>query len=145
MSSVMCPCCGFVWDRLDGKYYCPDCGCPVRDGGRRMSEAKWHCSPTRNGSPGGPLHYDIGADDNEKIALVYPSEGGLLETASRARLFVEARETKRQRDGLLNAARACVEVLDRFEEGIDLEGEEPAAGPAIQKANRAIAECEGEE
>ena len=24
--SLLCPCCGFVWDELDGYGHCPDCG-----------------------------------------------------------------------------------------------------------------------
>ena len=48
-------------------------------------------------------HYDIGADDNENIALVYPAEYGDLVTVRRARLFANAREAERQRDKLLAA------------------------------------------
>ena len=47
--------------------------------------ARWFASPTLAGKPGGPTHYDIGADDNENIALVYPAEDGPAETVRRAR------------------------------------------------------------
>lgn len=73
-----------------------------------MSEPKWHYSPTQAGRIGGPWHYDIGADDNENIALVYPAEDGPEVTAERAKLICEARETKRQRDRLLEAANRLV-------------------------------------
>lgn len=45
----------------------------------------WHMSPTLNGKRGGRTHYDIGSDDNENIALVYPAEDGDEITRQRAR------------------------------------------------------------
>ena len=50
----------------------------------------WHMSSTYAGKkPGqGTIHYDIGSDDGENIALVYPAEDGLIATARRARRIV---------------------------------------------------------
>ena len=52
--------------------------------------ARWHISPTLAGKPGGRVHYDIGADDNENIALVYPAEDGPGVTVKRARRIAAA-------------------------------------------------------
>ena len=52
-------------------------------------ERPWHMAATFAGTkPGDPRygqHYDIGAADNENIALVYPAEDGPGVTAKRAR------------------------------------------------------------
>ena len=80
-----------------------------------MTDPKWHHSPTRAGKPGSAgLSYDIGASDNENIALVHPAEDGDAVTLERAKLFVEARETARQRDMLLEAAKAAVVMMRRY-------------------------------
>ena len=52
----------------------------------------WHKAPTLAGNPQGRMNYDIGADDGENIALVYPSETSAAETSARANLFVASRE-----------------------------------------------------
>ena len=52
----------------------------------------WHKAPTLAGNPQGRRHFDIGSDDGENIALVYPSETSAAETTARANLFVASRE-----------------------------------------------------
>ena len=52
----------------------------------------WHKAPTLAGNPQGRRHFDIGSDDGENIALVYPSETSAAETSARANLFVASRE-----------------------------------------------------
>ena len=113
-----------------------------------MPEPKWHMSPTQAGKPGGPWHYDIGADDNENIALVYPAEDGHEVTEARAKLICEARETKRQRDRLLEAAEMAVPVVKDWIEGKVAEDEaikrfcEAFAAETLDDLRAAIAECE---
>ena len=102
-----------------------------------MSEPKWHISPTKNGKQSGRTHYDIGAADNENIALVYPAEDGDDVTVDRARLFANARETKRQRDMLLTALREVVELS-----GLPFADHEYGMSAIAVKARAAIAECE---
>lgn len=64
------------------------------------------------------MHYDIGADDNENIALVYPAEDGDDVTVERARLFADARET---RDKLDDLVRAVQNLLEKSEVEHDLD------------------------
>ena len=80
--------------------------------------ARWHISPTLAGKPGGRTHYDIGADDNENIALVYPAEDGDDVTVERARLFANARETRDKFDDLV---RAVQNLLEKSEVDHDLD------------------------
>ena len=51
-------------------------------------ESAWHFQATQVGKPwSSSLSYDIGADDNENIALVHPAEDGDAVTKARARLL----------------------------------------------------------
>ena len=78
---------------------------------RSESEPKWHISLTMAGKRGGEVHCDIGADDNENIALVYPAEDGREVTLERANLFCEARETKRELEAERALNREMLEAL----------------------------------
>ncbi len=102
--------------------------------------ARWHISPTLAGKPGGRTHYDIGADDNENIALVYPAEDGYDATVERARLIANAPETKRQRD----IAVAALVAINRTFESYGKERLPEYVRKEFAQVRTAIAECEGD-
>lgn len=67
----------------------------------------WHTSPTRAGKPGGRIHYDIGSNNNENIALVYPAEDGDEITEQRARAIAGWPRAKQLLEDAARARRWC--------------------------------------
>ena len=80
--------------------------------GAPRKRAAWHCSATQAGRPwSAGLSYDIGADDNENIALVHPAEGGDAVTKARARLIAAAPGRADIADEMLAAAKAVIQNI----------------------------------
>ena len=86
---------------------------------------KWHYSATLAGNHTGRTHYDIGADDNSNIGIVYPSEDGDEDTLRKARLIALAPATAAERDRLRELNSDLLEAAKLAEEYFEVIGYQP--------------------